>query len=140
MPTQIFVSLPVRDLQNSIRFYESLGYPKNLHFSDETVAGFDISDLIHVMLATHDKFGELTPKQIADPRKQCHSLLSLSCESREEVDAIVAKAIAAGGSIAHEPEDHGFMYQYGFYDLDGHGWGVFWMATAFESEHGAIDG
>ena len=127
MPTQIFVSLPVRNLQDSVRFYESLGYQKNPQFSDDTVASLDISDLIHLMLATHDKFSELTPKQIADPSKVCHSLLSLLCESREAVDSIVTKAIAAGGSKAHEPEDHGFMYQYGFYDLDGHGWGVFWF-------------
>jgi predicted lactoylglutathione lyase len=130
MPTQIFVSLPVRNLQNSIRFYESLGYQKNPQFSDDTVAGFDVSDLIHVMLVTHDKFSELTPKQIADPGTLCHSLLSLSCDRREDVDTIVSKAIAAGGSEAHEPEDHGFMYQYRFYDLDGHGWGVFWRDPA----------
>jgi hypothetical protein len=86
-----------------------------------------INDLIHLMLATHDKFSELTPKQIADPSKVCHSLLSLLCESREAVDSIVSKAISAGGSKAHEPEDHGFIHQYGFYDLDGHGWGVFWF-------------
>ncbi len=73
MPTQIFVSLPVSNLQNTVRFYESLGYQKNPQFSDETVASFDISDLIHLMLTTHDKFSELTPKQIADPRKVCHS-------------------------------------------------------------------
>ncbi len=130
MPTQIFVSLPIRNLQNSIRFYESLGFQRNPQFSDGTAAGFDISDSIHLMLATHNKFSELTPKQIAGPSKVCHSLLSLLCESREAVDSIVLKAIAAGGSKAHEPEDHGFMYQYGFYDLDGHGWGVFWFDSS----------
>lgn len=130
MPTTIFVSLPVQNLQRSMQFYESLGYQRNPQFSDETVACFAVSDTINVMLATHDKFKQLTPKEIADPRKFCHSLLSLSCESREAVDAIVARALAAGGSKAHEPEDHGFMYQYGFYDLDGHGWGVFWMDPA----------
>lgn len=82
------------------------------------------------MLATHDKFNELTSKQIADPSKVCHSLLSLLFESREAVDSIVSKAIAAGGSEAHEPEDHGSMYQYGFNDPDGHGWGVFWFDSS----------
>lgn len=101
MPTQVFVSLPVRNLQDSIHFYESLGFPKNPQFSDETVESFDISKLIHLMLATHDKFSELTPRQIADPSKVCHSLLSMLCESREEVDSLVSKAIAAGGSVAH---------------------------------------
>ncbi len=90
----------VRNLQDSIYFYESLGFPKNPQFSDETVASFDISELIHLMLATHDKFSELTPRQIADPSKVCHSLLSMLCESREEVDSLVSKAIAAGGSAA----------------------------------------
>ena len=131
MTHQIFVSLPVLNLQNSIRFYESLGYQRNLQFGDETVASFDLSDSIHLMLATHNKFSELTPKPIADPRTVCHSLLSLMCDRREQVDSIVSSAIAAGGSKAHEPEDHGFMYQYGFYDLDGHGWGVFWIDQTF---------
>ena len=127
MPTSIFINLPVKDLKNSMRFYESLGYKHNPQFTDETAASIVISDTIYVMLLTHAKFKMFTPKEIADPTKVCHTLLSLSCESREAVDAIVAKAVAAGGSKAHEPEDYGFMYQYGFYDLDGHGWGVLWM-------------
>lgn len=133
MPSQIFVSLPVRNLQDSTRFYESLGWRKNAEFSGDTTSSFDISDSIHLMLATHEKFNELTPKQMADPGKVCHSLISLLCESREAVDSIVSKAIAAGGSEAHPPEDHGFMYQYAFYDLDGHGWGVFWFDTTGQS-------
>ena len=127
MSTKIFVSLPVKDLKNSMRFYEGLGFKQNPQFIDETAASIVISDTIYVMLLTHAKFKMFTPKEIADPTKVCHTLLSLSCESREGVDAIVAKAVAAGGSKAHEPEDYGFMYQHGFYDLDGHGWGVLWM-------------
>ena len=127
MSTKIFVNLPVKDLKNSMRFYEALGYLHNPQFTDETAASIVISDTIYVMLLTHAKFKKFTPKEIADPTKVCHALLSLSSESREAVDAIVAKAVAAGGSKAHEPEDYGFMYQHGFYDLDGHGWGVLWM-------------
>ena len=127
MATNIFVSLPVKDLADSIRFYEALGYKRNPQFADETAACIVVSDTISVMLGTHEKFKMLTTKEIADARKVCHSLLSLTCESRAAVDELVAKALAAGGSIAHEPEDYGFMYQYGFYDLDGHGWGLFWM-------------
>ncbi|MCU0709944.1 MAG: VOC family protein [Pirellula sp.] len=130
MTTHIFVSLPVNDLKKSIQFYESLGFQQNPHFTTEDAASFSIDETIHVMLSTHDKFKELTPKEIANPNIVCHSLISLSLASREEVDAIVSKAITAGGSRAHEPEDYGFMYQYGFYDLDGHGWGVFWMDPA----------
>jgi predicted lactoylglutathione lyase len=134
--TTIFVSLPVQDLPRSMQFYESLGYQPNPQFTDETVACFAVSDTINLMLATSDKFKQLTTKEIADPTKVCHALLSLSCESREAVDSIVAKAIAAGGSKAHDPEDYGFMYQYGFYDLDGHGWGVFWMDPAGVPQEG----
>lgn len=127
MPTQVFISLPVRDLQKSKQFYESLGFECNPQFTGDTAACLTVSDTIQVMLATHEKFQELTTKELADASKVCHSLVSLSCESREAVDALVAKALAAGGSKAHEPEDYGFMYQYGFYDLDGHGWGLFWV-------------
>jgi predicted lactoylglutathione lyase len=130
MTTSIFVSLPVKDLENSIRFYEALGYRRNPQFTGETAACIAICDSIHVMLSTHEKFKELTSKEIADATKVCHALLSLSCESRSAVETLVSKALAAGGSEAHEPEDHGFMYQHGFYDPDGHGWGVFWMDPA----------
>lgn len=130
MQTSIFVNLPVRDLKNSMRFYEALGYKHNPQFTDETAACIVISDTIYVMLLTHAKFKQFTPMEIADVTKVCHVLMSLSCESRSTVDDIVAKALAAGGSKAHEPEDYGFMYQHGFYDPDGHGWGLVWMDPA----------
>ena len=130
MSTKIFVNLPVNDLKRSTRFYEALGYKLNPQFSDETAASFVISDTIYLMLLTHIKFKMFTSKELADVTKVCHVLLSLSCESRSAVDSLIAKALAAGGSMAHEPEDYGFMYQHGFYDLDGHGWGVFWMDPA----------
>ena len=130
MSTQIFVSLPVQDLKNSMQFYEALGYKLNPQFTDETAASIVISETIYLMLGTHDTFKQLTSKEIADPTKVCHVLISLSCESRSAVEDLMAKALAAGGSQAHEPEDHGFMYQHGFYDLDGHGWGLFWMDPA----------
>lgn len=130
MSTKIFVTLPVKDLKNSIRFYEALGYKQNPQFSGETAASIVISDAIYVMLGTHDTFKKLTPKEIADPTKVCHVLISLSCESRSAVEDLMANALAAGGSQAHDPEDHGFMYQHGFYDPDGHGWGLFWMDPA----------
>lgn len=86
-----------------------------------------MSDVISVMFTTPERFQEISPKPLSDATKFCQVLLSLTCESREEVDTLVAKAVAAGGSQAHEPEDYGFMYQSGFYDLDGHGWGLTWM-------------
>lgn len=130
MSTKIFVNLPVKNLKDSIRFYEALGYKLNPQFTDDTAASIVVSDTIYVMLLTPAKFQMFTPKEIADPTKVCHSLISLSCESRSAVEDLMAKALAAGGFQAHEPEDHGFMYQHGFYDLDGHGWGLFWMDPA----------
>jgi predicted lactoylglutathione lyase len=130
MATKVFVNLPVKDVKNSMRFYESLGYRHNPQFTDETAACIVISDTIYVMLLTYDKFKQFTPRDIADWTRVCEVLLSLSCESRSAVEDLVAKAIAAGGSQAHDPEDYGFMYQSGFYDPDGHGWGLLWMAPA----------
>jgi hypothetical protein len=82
------------------------------------------------MLASQERFKDISPKPLSDATKFCQVLLSLTCDSREEVDALVSKAVAAGGSIAHEPEDYGFMHQSGFYDLDGHGWGLTWMSPS----------
>ena len=127
MPTNIFVSLPVKDVKKSMAFYEALGYKTNPQFADETAACIMISDTISVMFTTHEKFQEISPKPISDATKFCQVLLSLTCESREALDEIVSKAVAAGGTKAHDPEDYGFMYQCGFYDLDGHGWGLTWM-------------
>ena len=127
MPTTIFVSLPVSDPQKSLAFYEALGYKQNPQFSGGGAACVMISDTICVMFTTQEKFQEISPKPLSDAKKFCQVLLSLTCDSREEVDTLVSKALAAGGSKAHEPEDYGFMYQSGFYDLDGHGWGLTWM-------------
>ena len=127
MPTAIFVSLPVKDPKKSKTFYEALGYKGNPQFQDESTTCIDISDVISVMFATHEMFQKISPKPMSDAKKFCQVLLSLTCESKEEVDALVQKAIAAGGTQAHEPEDYGFMYQWGFYDPDGHGWGLSWM-------------
>jgi len=130
MPTQIFVNLPVQDLKNSMRFYESLGYQHNPQFTDETAACIVISDTIYVMLLTHAKFKDFTPKPIADATKVSEVLLCLSCESREAVDGVVSEALAAGGSKSQEPKDYGFMYQHSFQDPDGHLWEVIWMNQA----------
>ncbi|WP_254512837.1 VOC family protein [Anatilimnocola floriformis] len=127
MPTMMFVNLPVRDLQASMRFYEGLGYKHNPQFTDETAACIVISETIYVMLLTHPKFANFTPKAIADTTKVTEVLLCLSCDSREAVDGLVAKALAAGGSKSQDPVDHGFMYQHSFQDPDGHMWELVWM-------------
>jgi predicted lactoylglutathione lyase len=105
-------------------FFKALGYSHNPQFTDDTAACIVIGETISVMLLTHAKFREFTPKAICDTTKAVEVLISLSCESRQEVDALVAKALAAGGSTYDKPEDFGFMYTHSFVDPDGHGWGL----------------
>jgi predicted lactoylglutathione lyase len=126
---QVFINLPVANLSKSMAFYEALGFSLNPQFTGDDAACMAISDTIFVMLAPHDKFREFTPKAICDTSKAVEVLLNLTCESRDEVDGLVAKAIAAGGSTYDKPEDFGFMYTHSFVDPDGHGWGLFHMSA-----------
>lgn len=129
MNRQLFINLPVADLPRSITFFTALGFSLNPEFSSDAGAGFVISDTISLMLTTHAKFRDFTPKEVCDTSKAVEVLLSLSCDSREEVDSLVAKALAACGTTYDEPEDFGFMYTHSFIDLDGHGWGVLHMSA-----------
>ncbi|HZV22603.1 MAG TPA: hypothetical protein VFF93_02430 [Luteimonas sp.] len=129
MGTQVFINLPVADLPKSVAFYEALGYTRNPQFSNGDGACIVVSDAIFVMLLTHAKFRVFTPKAICDTSKAVEVLLNLGCEGREQVDDLVAKALAAGGSTYDEPEDLGFMYSHSFVDPDGHGWGLFHMSA-----------
>jgi len=129
MINQIFLTLPVADLQKSIAFFKALGFTNNQQFSDDTAACIVINDNISVMLGTHDKFRTFTPKAVCDTSQSVEVLISLSCDTRERVDELVAKALAAGGTTYDEPEDLGFMYSHSFVDLDGHGWGVLHMSA-----------
>jgi uncharacterized protein len=127
MATQIFVNLPVKDLNKSVEFFTKLGYEFNSQFTDENATCMIVSENIFVMLLVEKFFKTFTPKEICDTAKSAEVLVALSFESRAEVDAMVAKAIAAGGTTYNEPQDHGFMYQHGFQDLDGHIWEIFFM-------------
>ena len=122
MARQIFVNLPVKDLDRSVAFFTRLGFTFNPDFTDETATCMIVSDDIFVMLLTEAKFKTFTPKAIADATRSTEVLVCLSCESRAEVDETVRKAVAAGGTTYNEPQDHGFMYAHGFQDLDGHIW------------------
>jgi uncharacterized protein len=126
---QVFINLPVVDLPKSIAFFRALGFSPNPQFSNETAAMIVISDTISVMLLTHTRFRDFTPKAICDTNQAVEVLLSLSCESREEVDTLVAKALAAGGTTHDKPEDLGFIYSHSFLDPDGHGWGLLHMSA-----------
>ena len=127
MSKQIFLNLPVSDLAKSMAFFEALGFSNNPQFTGDGGACIVLSDTIYVMLCSQDRFRDFTPKAICDTSKAVEVLINLSCESREEVDALVAKALAAGGSTYDKPEDLGFMYSHSFVDPDGHGWGLFHM-------------
>jgi uncharacterized protein len=127
MATQIFVNLPVKDLNKSVDFFTKLGYEFNSQFTDENATCMIVAENIFVMLLVEKFFKTFTPKEICDTAKSAEVLVALSFESRAEVDAMVAKAIAAGGTTYNEPKDHGFMYQHGFQDLDGHIWEIFFM-------------
>lgn len=130
MPKMIFVNLPVADLDRSIAFYEAVGATRNPQFSDDTAACMVVSDTIFVMLVTHGKFRQFTPKAIADARTTSEVLLCLTADSREEVDRTVERA-AAGGKLDPAPrQDFGFMYLRSFEDPDGHIWEVTWMDVA----------
>jgi predicted lactoylglutathione lyase len=131
MATRIFINLPVKDLEKTKEFFFKLGYSFNKQFTDEKAASLVISENIYAMLITEPFFKTFIPdKEIADTGKTKEVLIALSTDSKQQVDELVEKAIAAGGKKFREPEDHGFMYARSFEDLDGHVWEVFWMDPA----------
>lgn len=122
MPTQVYINLPVADLDKSKSFVKALGYTINPQFSDHTAACVVLSDHIYVMLLTHDKFKEFTPHPVSDAKKQSEIIIALDCASRDEVDETINKAVAAGATTFHDPLDYDFMYSRSFQDPDGHIW------------------
>ncbi|RNI27399.1 glyoxalase/bleomycin resistance/extradiol dioxygenase family protein [Rufibacter immobilis] len=127
MATKIFVNLPVKDLNKSIAFFTQMGYQFNPQFTDENATCMVISEDIYVMLLVEKFFQTFTKKQICDAATHVEAMIALSAESREEVDALLDKALAAGGTSPAPPQDHGWMYGRTFYDLDGHHWEVMYM-------------
>jgi hypothetical protein len=126
-PRKLFVNIPVSDLQRSIRFFESLGFAFNPQFTDSTATCMLVGTDAYFMLLSPDKFASFSKRPAGDPHSETSALFSFAVESRAAVDEVVAKAIAAGGTHAADAQDHGFMYGWSFYDLDGYHWEVFWM-------------
>lgn len=124
---KLFVNIPVGDLQRAIVFFEALGFAFNTQFTDATATSMLVGEDAYFMLLTREKFASFTRRAIGDPREATAAMYALSVDSREAVDAMVDKAVAAGGTDAMQLQDHGFMYGRAFYDLDGHHWEVFWM-------------
>ncbi|CAM5512358.1 VOC family protein [Streptomyces violaceorubidus] len=126
----IFLNLATNDLDASKKFFTGLGYEINAQFSDDSTASIPLSDAIVVMVHTPEKYRQFTKKEIADSTKSSEVLIALSAENREKVDELVEKAVAAGGSVSGETQDHGFMYGRAFDDVDGHTFEVVWMDPA----------
>ncbi len=130
MSHKIFVNLPVEDLAQSIEFFRQLGFEFNPQFTDETATCMIVSDEAFVMLLVESRFKDFTSKDICDSSSQAEAIFALSADTREEVDELVDKAVAAGGQLANDPIDEGVMYGRSFDDIDGHSWEVFWMDPA----------
>lgn len=123
----IFINLPVKDVNKSTHFFKELGFEFNPQFSDETTSCLIISDNIYVMIMIEERFKGFTRKEIVDTTTSAEAIFCLSAESQDQVDEIVNKALSSGGKSYSDPQDHGFMYGWGFQDLDGHIWEVAYM-------------
>jgi len=129
---QIYVNLAIKDIDRSKVFFAQLGFAFEPRFSTESAACMILNETTFVMLMTEPFFRTFTQKQLCNTKSGTEVLICLSCESRAEVDGIVASAVAAGGSVPREPEDRGFMYGHAFEDLDGHLWELIFMDTCAE--------
>ena len=130
MHQQIFVNLPIENMARSQTFFKALGYAFNPEFTNDQGACLVVGDNLFVMLLAKDFYATFTTKTIADARTTSEVLVCFSCDSREEVDTLVAKAVAAGGTTPRPVQDLGFMYSHGFDDLDGHTWEFVHMVDA----------
>ncbi|MGO1072518.1 VOC family protein [Lysobacter sp. CA199] len=124
--TQLFVNLPVKNLDRAVAFYTQLGYSFNPNFTDENATSMILGENLFAMLVVEPYFQTFTKKSLVDAKTHAQTLLAVPVADRAAVDALVDKAIAAGAT-AHEPKDYGFMYQRAYDDLDGHTWEVFYM-------------
>lgn len=130
MSRKIFVNLAVEDLPRAMEFWGALGFAFDSQFTDDNAACMVVSETINVMLLTQAMFRSFTHRDLADPHRETEGLYAITCESRDEVDAMVGAALAHGGRPAMPAQDHGFMYGWSFYDPDGHHWEPFWMDPA----------
>ena len=125
---KMFVNLPVKDLKRSMDFFIALGF--TFKFNDDKAACMIMSEDAFVMLMTEPFFKTFTRREICNTDSQLEGMFGVFCGSREEVDQMVKGAIASGGKHAGDATDHGFMYGWSFYDLDGHVWVPTWMDPA----------
>ncbi len=140
MKSQIFINLPVKDLERSLNFYTKMGFTNNPQFSDDSGKCMVFSDEIFVMLLTHEKFKSFITRPITDVSKTTSALFSISVESLDRVNEISDNAISGGGKEPVEAKDYGFMQQRTIEDPDGHIWEIFYMdMTKFPQNPMQID-
>ncbi|CAD7812876.1 hypothetical protein CHRY9390_02575 [Chryseobacterium aquaeductus] len=133
---QIFVNLPVKDIQQTKKFWKAIGFTINEKFSDEkSVCVVMKEDLINVMFLTEEYFKTFSERPV--PKGDTTQvLISIALNSREEVDQIVSTAVENGASQHEEPQDYGWMYQNSFWDINGHGWNVMFAdVSQMPSQH-----
>ena len=122
MHSQMFVNLPVKDLKRSVDFFTKVGYSFNPQFTDDNATCMIVGENLFVMLLTEPFFRGFINKAITDTTQATETLTCLACNSKEQVDELVAKARAAGAKVPRTAQDHGFMYAHGYEDIDGHTW------------------
>lgn len=127
MAKKIFVNVAVKDLAKSVVFFTKLGYSFNPKLTDEHATCMIIDENMYVMLLTENFFARFTKKEIVDATRMTEVIIAISCDSRQVVDEMLSKAIAAGGVEYRKPEDRGWMYGRSFQDLDGHQWEMIFM-------------
>lgn len=124
---ELYLNLPVADLRASMAFFDRLGFTFEPRFTNEVAACMIVGERAYVMLLARPFFSSFTPRSVCDTAVAIEGLFAFSCESREAVDQLVDAAVAGGANPVREPQDHGFMYQRSFFDLDGHQWEALWM-------------
>jgi len=127
MGTSIFVNFSSSDLERSKAFYTALGCDINPNFTDENAACIVWDENIYFMVLTKEYFSTFTDKTIIDAATSAQVSLALSRDSREDVDAILAAGLAAGGSEPRPVQDYGFMYSRDLDDPDGNSLGFLYM-------------
>ncbi|MFS0655059.1 VOC family protein [Bacillus sp. 179-C3.3 HS] len=133
-PKHLYINLPVQHVNESTAFFKQLGFHFHEQFSNDQAACLGIHDTMTVMLLSLKHFKSISDKQLVDTKLGSEVIISLQVDTREEVDELVEKALAAGGSPFKEKQDHGFMYGWSFQDLDGHLWEVFYMDAERRSD------
>ncbi|HET6241597.1 MAG TPA: VOC family protein [Arthrobacter sp.] len=130
MATQMYLNLPVKDLDKSVEFFTALGFSFNPAFTDENATCMIINDDAYVMLLVESFFKTFTSKAVADASSTTEAITAFSVDTRDAVDEMVRKAVTSGGAPSQEAQDYGFMYSHSFQDPDGHLWEVMWMDPA----------